>query len=114
MSDPENASENTYDLAVSEHRGDNSVELDSGSGGGNVTESLNVRGTPEEVRVIVQSASGNYSVDVNFNNTSVSLQDAASTDLEVSQDVFSNSTVDVVFSDDSGVSNTIDYDIYLL
>ena len=53
-------------------------------------------------------------MDLQFDNTSLSLQDSASTNLETVQETFSNSTVDVVISDDSGVSNTVDYDILLV
>jgi hypothetical protein len=110
----DNESLQMIDLGIADHRTGSAVELDSASGGGTVTESLNVRGSPDEVRVIVQNATGNYSVDIDFDNTSVSLQDAASTDFEGTQTVYSNVTVDVSISDDSGASNTVDYDILLV
>lgn len=99
---------------TSDHRTGSSVELDSASGGGTVTESMSVMGRPDKVRVIVQNATGNYSVDVQFDNTSVSLQSGASTNLETTQKAFSNTTIDVVISDDSGASNTVDYDLLLI
>lgn len=114
MANPENSAKNTYDLAVSEHETGSSVELDSGSGGSTETISFDVKKSYEEVRVLVQAATGNFSVALNFDNTSIDLQSGASTDLEVTQDIFSNSTVDVVISDDSGASNTVDYDVMLV
>ena len=43
MANPENAAENTFDLAVSKHQTGSSTELHSGSGGGTVTESFEMK-----------------------------------------------------------------------
>lgn len=114
MANPENAAENTFDAIDSKHRTGSDVELDSASEGGDVVESLELVGLPREIRVIVQNATGNYSVDVSFDNTSLSLQSGASTNLDVEQPLYTNNTVTVTISDDSGVSNTVDYDILLV
>lgn len=99
---------------LSDHATASNHELDSGNGGGDAVESLTVMGRPETVKILVQNATGNYSVDVAFDNTSLSLVSASSTNSELTQDVFSNTTVDVTISDDSGASNTVDYDILLI
>lgn len=99
---------------TSDHRTGSAVELDSGSGGGDVTEDLTVPGRPELLVVVVQNATGNFSVTVDFDNTQVSLQSGASTDLDTTRRPASNGTVTVTISDDSGSSNTVDYDILLV
>jgi hypothetical protein len=78
------------------------------------TVSLDVNKQPDEVRIIVQNQTGAFSVDVNFDNTSRSVQSATDSAVDTQEPVASDTTVEVVISDDSGASNTVDYDILLV
>lgn len=98
----------------SDHAGDTDATLHDGTNTTNVTESMTVPGKPDEIRIFVQNANGAYSVDITFDNTSLSLVSGATADNEVTQTLPTNTTVDVTFSDDSAASNTIDYDILLV
>lgn len=46
--------------------------IHDGTSATDVTESLDVKGRPEDVRVLVQNADGTFDVTVAFSNTSVS------------------------------------------
>jgi hypothetical protein len=94
----------------SDHRTGAAVDVNANP----VTEELDVHSQPDEVRVIVQNATGNFSVDVAFDNTTISVQDGASTDANEQVPVASDQTVTVSISDDSGASNTLDYDLLLV
>lgn len=111
------AGQNTEELlnrVDSDSATDSNATIHDGSSATDVTENLAVPDRPDEVRVIVQNATGAYSVDVAFENTTVSLASSTTSDTEATQAVASNTTVDVTISDDSAASNTVDYDILLI
>lgn len=96
--------------STSDHATGSGVDVNAST----VTESLTVHRQPDEVRIIVQNQAGAFSVDVQFDNTTKSVQSATDAAVDAQVPVASNTTVDVVISDDSGAANTVDYDILLV
>ena len=97
-------------VAQADHQTGSNVDVNAAT----ETVSLDVNSQPDEVRIIVQNQTGAFSVDVNFDNTSRVVQDNANAAVDTQEPVVSDTTVDVVISDDSGASNTVDYDILLV
>lgn len=94
----------------SDHKTGSNVDVNSSTE--NV--SMAVPGRPDSVRVLVTNAGGDFTVTISFDNTSVSFSGGSGTPVDVERAVMSNSTVDVSISDDSGSSNTINYDVLLV
>lgn len=88
--------------------------LHDGTTASDVTESLEVKGRPEDVRVLVQNADGGFDVTVAFSNTSVSYSGDGTTDVDEQRPVVDNTTVDITISDTTGAANSVDYDILLI
>jgi hypothetical protein len=99
---------------AADHASQAGVELDSGSGGGDVVEDLDVPTKPDTVRVLVQAASGGYDVYIDFENTRITNTGSSTSDVDIERAVNSNTTVTVTITDTSGASNTVDYDILLV
>lgn len=105
------------------HRQATGHELDSGSGGGDATESFTAPNGADDITVHVTQAEGSYHVEVAFqdgggsdvtvrdNNDNADLGGDSTTDVYATVDVASPN-VEVRVVDDSGASNTVNYNVY--
>lgn len=98
----------------SDHAGATGAAIHDGTNPSDESVSLTVPGRPDSVRILVQNATGGYTVTVEFSNTSVSFSGDSTTDVDEERAVMDNTTVDVTISDTSGASNTVDYDVLLV
>lgn len=99
---------------AADHAGGTGVELNSGAGGGDVVEQLEVPTKPDSVRVLVQGAEGGYDVHIDFDNTRITNSGTSTSDVDVERAANSNETVTVTITDTSAASNTVDYDILVV